>query len=62
MTHVDVHPPDAEEGSHPVGDDPLWQESVFIVWRDRRRPIGGVFRLGHEPYQGGGPSPVVFGA
>lgn len=62
MTDLDVHPPDAEEGPHPIGDDPLWQESVFIVWRDRHRPIGGVFRVGHEPYQGGGQSHVVFDA
>ena len=46
-----------EEGPHPIGDHPFWQESVVLVWWDTNNHIGGVHRIGHEPFQaenGGG--------
>jgi hypothetical protein len=58
-----LHLPDSDEYPHPIVEgDPFWQESVFIGWRDATRPIGGIFRLGHEPnWQGRGRAPVWFG-
>src|SRR5579862_9476907 len=37
-----------DEGLHPAGDDPDWQESVYLAWRDRRAGAGGNHRLGNE--------------
>lgn len=44
-----VHLPETDEFPHAIGDDATWQESVFIWWRDRSSPVGGILRLGHEP-------------
>lgn len=56
MTEQHVHPQfvAADEGLHPAGDNPLWQESVLLHWFDREQGIGGFHRLGHEPNQSGG--------
>lgn len=43
-----------DEGSHPVPDNPLWQESVLLHWYDRRQGIGGWHRIGHEANNQGG--------
>ena len=47
-----MHLPERDEFPHPIGADVNWQESVFIWWRDVNRPIGGIFRMGHEPNKG----------
>jgi len=44
----------ADEVPHTVGKDPDWQESVALLWFDRERGVGGVQRIGHEPYFEGG--------
>jgi hypothetical protein len=44
----------ADEGRHPRGPDPWWQESVAFHWFDQRHGVGGMHRLGHEPGQGDG--------
>lgn len=44
----------ADEGPHPVSDNPLWQESVLLHWYDRGQGIGGWHRLGHEANNEGG--------
>lgn len=44
----------ADEGMHPVGDSPLWQESVLLHWYDARQGIGGWHRVGHEANNQGG--------
>ena len=54
-----MHLPERDEFPHPIGTDVNWQESVFIWWRDVRRPIGGIFRMGHEPNKGR--APIWFG-
>ncbi|GFG72019.1 DUF7065 domain-containing protein [Mycolicibacter senuensis] len=41
-----------DEMPHPIGADPLWQESVFLLWWDRAAGIGGIHRIGHEPGHG----------
>jgi hypothetical protein len=51
----------ADELPHPPGDDPWWQESVFIHWFDGAAGVGGVHRIGHEPNQGGGQANVECG-
>lgn len=33
---------------HDGDGSPLWQESMFVVWYDRERGIGGGHRVGHE--------------
>ena len=38
----------ADEGLHPAGDDPDWQESVYLAWRDPVRGLGGNHRVGNE--------------
>jgi len=43
-----------DEYTHPVGPDPLWQESVVIVWFDLKSGIGGFHRIGHEARANGG--------
>ncbi len=52
----DTHPAftEADEGPHPVTDNPLWQESVLLHWYDREQGIGGWHRLGHEANNQGG--------
>jgi len=39
----------ADEGQHPVGDDPDWQESAYLAWRDPASGLGGNHRIGNEP-------------
>lgn len=60
-----VHLPESDEYPHRIGGDVNWQESVFIWWRDTQRPIGGIFRLGHEPNRvtagASGRAPIWFG-
>lgn len=51
---VHVYPAE-DEGSHPAGPQPQWQESVVLVWWDMKQAIGGFFRVGHEPNCEGGP-------
>jgi hypothetical protein len=43
-----------DEYPHPVGDDPWWQESVFLTWWDHKNGVGGFHRIGHEPRAGEG--------
>jgi hypothetical protein len=38
-----------DEGSHSVGKDLWWQESVFLFWYDLKAGVGGMHRIGHEP-------------
>jgi hypothetical protein len=35
-------------GSHAPGPDPIWQESVVLLWWDLKQSIGGFYRIGHE--------------
>ena len=44
----------ADEGRHPAGSDPWWQESMAFHWFDAASGIGGMHRIGHEPGQGAG--------
>jgi hypothetical protein len=37
-----------DEGSHPAGDDPDWQESAYLAWRDPVSGLGGNHRVGNE--------------
>lgn len=54
-TAVDANTfPIEDEYSHPIGPDPLWQESVVITWFDEKAGIGGFHRIGHEPRGNGG--------
>ena len=41
-----------DEGLHPAGDDPDWQESVYLAWRDAGTGLGGNHRIGNEPNRG----------
>jgi hypothetical protein len=41
-----------DEGLHPAGDDPDWQESVYLAWRDARAGLGGNHRIGNEATRG----------
>ena len=42
-------PADAsDEGIHPAGDDPDWQESAYLAWRDAESGLGGNHRIGNE--------------
>ncbi len=41
-----------DELPHPIAEDPLWQESVVLLWWDRNSGIGGFHRIGHEPGNG----------
>ena len=38
----------ADEGLHPAGDDPDWQESAYLAWYDRSTGLGGNHRMGNE--------------
>ncbi|MFC2950581.1 hypothetical protein ACFOOP_01480 [Marinicaulis aureus] len=40
---------EADEGQHPIGPEPNWQESVVLVWWDDNEGVGGFLRFGHEP-------------
>jgi len=42
----------ADEGLHPAGDDPDWQESAYLAWRDPARGLGGNHRIGNELNRG----------
>jgi hypothetical protein len=42
----------ADEGLHPAGDDPDWQESAYLAWRDPLSGLGGNHRIGNEPNRG----------
>jgi len=39
---------DEDEGLHPPGDGPDWQESVYLAWRDPVSGLGGNHRIGNE--------------
>jgi hypothetical protein len=39
----------SDEGLHPAGDDPDWQESAYLAWRDPLSGLGGNHRIGNEP-------------
>ncbi len=41
-----------DEGLHPAGDDPDWQESAYLAWRDPVRGLGGNHRIGMELNRG----------
>jgi len=41
-----------DEGLHPAGDDPDWQESVYLGWRDAQVGLGGNHRIGNELNRG----------
>jgi hypothetical protein len=41
-----------DEGLHPAGDDPDWQESVYLAWRDPVSGLGGNHRIGNELNRG----------
>jgi len=43
-----------DEYTHPIGNDPNWQESVVIVWFDLKSGIGGFHRIGHEAHANDG--------
>jgi hypothetical protein len=40
-----------DEGAHPAGDEPLWNESWYFDFADPRQGIGGWVRLGLIPNQ-----------
>jgi hypothetical protein len=42
----------AEEGLHPAGEDPDWQESAYLAWRDPASGLGGNHRIGNELNRG----------
>ena len=44
-----------DEGHHPRGNQPNWQESVVLIWWDLDNDVGGFFRIGHEPNDPDGP-------
>jgi hypothetical protein len=37
-----------DEGLHPAGEDPDWQESAYLAWRDPTAGLGGNHRIGNE--------------
>jgi hypothetical protein len=39
---------EADEGLHPAGDDPDWQESAYLAWCDTSSGLGGNHRMGNE--------------
>jgi hypothetical protein len=41
-----------DEGLHPAGDDPDWQESAYLTWRDPVSGLGGNHRIGNELNRG----------
>ena len=42
----------SDEGVHPPGPDPMWQESVVILWLDQDAGVGGFQRIGQLPNLG----------
>jgi hypothetical protein len=40
-----------DEGAHPAGDEPLWNESWYFDFADRQQGIGGWVRVGLYPNQ-----------
>ena len=46
----------ADEGPHPVPENPLWQESVLLHLYAHAQGIGGWHRIGHEANNQGGPA------
>jgi hypothetical protein len=44
--------PARDELPHPIAPEPLWQESVVLLWWDAAAGIGGFHRIGHEPGAG----------
>ena len=40
--------PASDEVPHPIGEHPLWQESVFLTWGDVEQGIFGYHRIGQE--------------
>lgn len=45
MTATDAS---ADEGLHRAGEDPDWQESAYLAWRDAASGLGGNHRIGNE--------------
>jgi hypothetical protein len=41
-----------DEGLHAAGDDPDWQESAYLAWRDPASGLGGNHRIGNELNRG----------
>src|ERR1700722_13371304 len=41
-----------DEGLHPAGDDPDWQESAYLAWRDPASGLGGNHPIGNELNRG----------
>jgi len=41
-----------DEGLHPADDDPDWQESAYLAWRDPVAGLGGNHRIGNEVNRG----------
>lgn len=44
----------ADEGLHPAGSEPNWQESAFLSWYSAEVGVGGIHRIGIEPNLGVG--------
>src|ERR1700722_6942775 len=42
----------SDEGLHPAGDDPDWQESAYLAWCDIASGLGGNHRIGNELNRG----------
>ena len=40
--------PDEDDCTHPIGDDPSFQESNLFVWHDLSAGVGGFWRIGQE--------------
>ncbi len=40
--------PTSDEVPHDIGEHPLWQESVFLVWGQIKQGIVGFHRIGQE--------------
>lgn len=47
-----LQPAPADEGSHPPGDEELWNESWYFDFVDAARDVGGWVRLGLYPNRG----------
>jgi hypothetical protein len=52
VTVTDAGERDIDEGLHPAGDDPDWQESAYLAWRDPAAGLGGNHRIGNELNRG----------
>ncbi len=51
--------PPSDELPHDIGDDPLWQESIFLTWADVKRGVFGYHRIGQECNSNGGSGMVT---